>query len=209
MSTVVVARKGGFATIAADTMTVFGNLRMGATYKRSAEKILRFGDTYLGVVGYSAHRLVVQSLFSHPKVARDFGSTEGIFETLRQVHPILKQSYYLNPKLDPNDPYESSQISMLVASPRGIFGVLTLREVFEYERFWALGSGQEYALGAMHALYERSDSSEEIARAGIEAGCEFDDSSAQPCTVLTVALRPPSPARRRATPGRRGRKTPH
>ena len=48
-------------------------------------------------------------------------------------------------------------MNALVANAHGLFGVYSLRDVFEYERFWASGSGGEYALGAMHALYDTAD----------------------------------------------------
>ena len=57
------------------------------------------------------------------------------------------------PKEEEDDPYESTQITALIANEHGIFGVYSMREVFEYTRFWAVGSGREFALGAMHALY--------------------------------------------------------
>ncbi|EDY86665.1 20S proteasome, A/B subunit [gamma proteobacterium HTCC5015] len=57
-----------------------------------------------------------------------------------------------------------------------------MRDVTEFERFWAVGSGAEFALGAMHALYERLDDAEAIARAGVEAGAEFNTASGLPVT---------------------------
>ena len=41
-----------------------------------------------------------------------------------------------------------------------------MREVFEYTQFWAAGTGREFALGAMHALYARLQTAEAVARAG-------------------------------------------
>ena len=64
----------------------------------------------------------------------------------------------------------------------------SLREVSEYAKFWAIGSGSEFALGAMHALYNRLDSAEEIAKAGVEAGSEFDSSSALPMSLKVIDL---------------------
>jgi len=57
-------------------------------------------------------------------------------------------------------PLESSQWDCLIACPAGIFSVGTLREVIEYNHYWADGSGTRFALGAMHATYELHDSSE-------------------------------------------------
>ena len=58
----------------------------------------------------------------------------------------------------------------------------------EYTKFWAIGSGSEFALGAMHALYNRLDSAEDIARAGVEAGAEFNNASALPMSLKVVDL---------------------
>ena len=65
-----------------------------------------------------------------------------------------------------------------------------MREVFEYSQFWAAGTGREFALGAMQALYSRLPTAEAIARAGIEAGALFDKNSALPMTLYTVKYRP-------------------
>jgi ATP-dependent protease HslVU (ClpYQ) peptidase subunit len=60
--------------------------------------------------------------------------------------------------------------------------------VFPYSKFWAIGSGRDFAIGAMYAQYDKLDSAEEIARVGVEAGCEFDTNSALPLTSYTIKL---------------------
>ncbi|MNT73489.1 hypothetical protein D3C72_2122000 [compost metagenome] len=61
--------------------------------------------------------------------------------------------------------------------------------MFSFDRFWGIGSGRNYALGAMHAVYDRPDlDAGEIARIGVDAGVEFDKSSAGPIEVHTVRL---------------------
>ena len=64
-----------------------------------------------------------------------------------------------------------------------------MREVFEYTQFWAVGTGREFALGAMHSLYGRLDSAAAVAEAGIEAGATFDKNSGLPLTLFTLKLR--------------------
>ena len=112
-----------------------------------------------------------------------------IFETLRKIHPVLKEQHFLNPKEEEDDPYESTQVTALVANEHGIFGVYSMREVFEYTQFWAVGSGREFALGAMHALYPKLRTAAAIAKAGIEAGATFDRNSGLPMTLYTIALK--------------------
>ena len=118
----------------------------------------------------------------------DFSGKGAIFETFRKLHPILKEQHFLNPKEEEDDPYESTQITALVANAHGIFGVYSMREVFEYTRFWAAGTGREFALGAMHTQYGRLRSAAAIAKVGIDAGTTFDKNSGLPMSLYTVPL---------------------
>ena len=188
MTTLVAVRKKDEIAIAADSLTTFGDTRLSSDFDKSSEKILHHKGTYIGLCGSAAHQLVFQSLLAkHGDL--DFSNKAAIFETFRKMHPILKEQHFLNPKEEEDDPYESTQISALVANEHGIFGVYSMREVFEYTQYWAVGSGREFALGAMFAQYRRLDTAEAVARAGIEAGAAFDRNSGLPMTVYTVPLK--------------------
>jgi ATP-dependent protease HslVU (ClpYQ) peptidase subunit len=187
MTTIVAVRKNGYAAIAADTLTTFGNTRLHASQDASHDKILRIGESYVGVCGSAAHHLVLSSLLAKtPEV--QLNSKAAIFETFRKLHPILKEECFLNPKEDEEDPYESSQITALIANSSGIFAIYSMREVFEYTQFWAIGSGHEFSLGAMLQAYAHSDDATEIARAGVDAGIAYDKNSAAPVTLYSVKL---------------------
>lgn len=187
MTTLVVVRKNHEVAIAADSLTTFGDTRLSAQFDRTSEKIVRYRDTYIGLCGSAAHQLVFESLLAK-QGDLDFSSKAGIFETFRKLHPILKDQHFLNPKEEEDDPYESTQITAVIANSRGIFGVYSMREVFEYTRYWAVGSGREFALGAMHALYGRLRSASAVAKAGIEAGATFDKNSGLPMTLYTLPI---------------------
>jgi ATP-dependent HslUV protease subunit HslV len=189
MSTVVVVRKGDRSVIGADTMCVFGNTKMSADYCVDGTKIVRAGDCYLASVGAAAHTNVLRSIIGRYSPELSFKDSGSIFESALRLHEILKETYYLNPIEKAEDPYESSQIDALIAGPYGIFGLYSWREVFEYDRFWAIGSGASFALGAMHATYGRLRDARQIAEVGLAAGCEFDDGSGPPFTMEIVRLR--------------------
>jgi len=187
MSTIVVVKKNNQVVIAADSLTTFGDTRQTAAMDAASDKILKYEDTYIGVVGSAAHQLVMESALPTLEGAH-FSTRAEIFESFRRLHGVLKDTYHLNPKDEEGDPYESSHIDALIANPKGIFGVYALREVFEYQKFWAVGSGSEFALGAMHALYERWDDPALIAEAAITAAAEFNSSTALPLTSYNIAL---------------------
>ncbi len=190
MTTIVAVRKNGVAAIAADTLTTFGNTRLPAGMDASHDKILQCGASHIGICGSAAHHLVLGSLLARqPEV--QLNSKAEIFETFRKLHPVLKEECFLNPKEDEEDPYESSQITALIVNATGIYGIYSMREVFEYTRFWAIGSGNEYALGALHHAYDRYDNAADIARAGVDAGIALDKNSAAPITIYTMQLAQP------------------
>ena len=199
LSTLTVARKGTRIAIASDALTTFDETRLPPENDAAPEKIVRIGDAYVGIVGFTAHHLVIQDALERLETV-DFTSRRGIFETFVALHPVLKDDYFLLPESgEEGDPYESTQVSILIASPQGIFGVYDMREVHEFKRFWAMGSGFAYALGAMQARYDDAPDAAALATAGVEAGCLFDRSSALPVSVFEFESGP-APERARARP---------
>ena len=189
MTTVVVVRKGGTAVIAADDLTTFGDTKLGPGYSTES-KLFKSGDSMLGMAGDAASFLVFRNaLAALAPAKRELRSRDGIFRTLLRLHPKMKDNFFLVTKEEDDDPYESSQITALVANASGIFGIFSYREVYEYQRFWAIGSGREFALGAMFASFDKLDSAREIAELGVRAGCEFDKNSGGPVSVHTLKLK--------------------
>ena len=189
MSTVVVARKGSTLAIASDSLVTFGETRLPPGYEAN-DKMFSVGDSIIGAVGSTAHMPVLrQALSALPPEERRMDSRDSLFDTFVSLHPKLKDRFFLNTKEHDSDPYESSQFSIVIANVHGIFGVESYREVFEFERFWAIGSGRRFALGAMHAVWAKAKTAREVAEAGVAAGCEFDTSSAGPVRVHTFKLK--------------------
>jgi ATP-dependent HslUV protease subunit HslV len=189
MSTIVVARKGGTLAIATDSLVTFGETKLPAGYEAN-DKLFSLDGSTVGTVGSVAHLPVLrQALAALPPEDRVLHTRQGLFDTFVRLHPKLKERFFLNTKEHDTDPYESSQFSIVIANVHGIFGVESYREVFEFERFWAIGSGRRFALGAMHAAYAKARTAREVAEAGVLAGCEFDTSSAGPVRVQTFKLK--------------------
>ena len=188
MTTIVVVRKGGNAVIAADSLTTFGTTRLAPAYDRHPQKITTYGDSFLGVAGSAAHQLVLENLLVRtPNLG--FHGKAAIYDSFRKLHPLLKDEAFLNPKEEEDDPYESSQMTVMIANPSGIFAVYSMREVFEFDRFWAIGSGRDFALGAMFTVYDKTPTVAAIAQAGVLAGAEFDTGTAAPIDSHEVTLK--------------------
>jgi ATP-dependent protease HslVU (ClpYQ) peptidase subunit len=130
-----------------------------------------------------------RALSELPRDELRLDSRDHVFDTFLRLHPKLKETFFLNPKEEDADPYESSQFTALIANPSGIYGVYSYREVFEFDRFWAIGSGRAFALGAMYAQFDRARTARELAELGVRAGCEFDKNSSGPIKAQTLKLK--------------------
>jgi len=191
MTTVVVARKGGTVAIAADTLVTFGDTRLAHGYEANM-KLFKVGDSWIGMAGTTAHFPVLRrALEALPPGELKLHSRDEVFETFLKLHPKLKEIFFLNTKEEDSDPYESSQFTALIANAAGIFGVYSYREVFEFDRFWGIGTGRAFALGAMYAAYDKAKSARELAELGVRAGCEFDKNSSGPINAHTIKLKVP------------------
>jgi ATP-dependent protease HslVU (ClpYQ) peptidase subunit len=130
-----------------------------------------------------------KAMLALPKDQLQLGSKDQVFDTFTRLHPLLKETFFLQTKEDDNDPYESSQFSVVIANASGIYGLYSYREVFEFKEFWGVGSGRSFALGAMHAAWNTAKTARELASIGVQAGCEFDKNSAGPIEVFTLKLK--------------------
>jgi ATP-dependent protease HslVU (ClpYQ) peptidase subunit len=190
MTTIAVARKNGYAAIAADTMTKWGSGKETADYIVNHGKIFRVRDTYLGVTGNATFQAILRDYFSRPKVYARFDTPLEIFRTWQKLHSILKNDYYLVAGHGEDDAIESSRMDVLIANSRGIFGVAAHRTVQEFAKFYAFGSGGDIAMGSMYVNHPQARvSAEQVAVSAIEAAAEFDDSTGLPATSFAIKLR--------------------
>ena len=193
MTTLVVVKKAGQVAIAADTLVTFGDTSLSHRFEANT-KIFKVdtpaGMSYVGLAGTVAHFPVLRkAMAALPKEQLKLGSREEVFDTFVKLHPILKETFFLQPKEDDNDPYESSQFTVIIANASGIYGLYSYREIFEFKEFWGIGSGRSFALGAMHACWDKAKTAREVALAGMHAGCEFDKNSGGPIEVFTLKLK--------------------
>lgn len=180
MSVIVAVEKGGRLAIAADSLHTAGSMKVPPEHKVNHRKLFKWGPCWVGLIGWGALSAITESLARRYPEALDDPSRAGVFEALRALHPVLREEYYVEPREDNGQPVESSQLDGLVISPLGIVGFSSYRNVSEYARFWAIGAGREFALGAMHACYERLRDPATIARHGVEAAITFEDSCGGP-----------------------------
>jgi len=195
MSTIVVVRKDGIAAIGADTLTMYGSFRASAEYVRNSSKILRVGESCVASTGSAVLGHILAAYFRRQKHPPALDSPDAIFDIACDLHQTMKDDFYLRPEEEDDDDFESSRLQLLIANPSGIYILSTNRTVQEMTRFFAAGHGDEYAMGAMFAVYDTEATAEEIARTGLTAAAEFDDSTGLPLEIYTIRLKEEDPSR--------------
>lgn len=189
MSIVVAALKEGKVTIAADSQTNFGSLKVGQKLMADHHKLHKVGDSYIGLVGWSATSQILEHLMQNQPELFKLKSRMDIFETLLALQSKLKELYFIETREDEEEqPVESNQLEGLIINDQGLFSFGSFREVHQFHQYWAAGSGKRIAMGAMHAMYDTAASSEEIAAAGVNAACDLDESCALPMVSFTLEL---------------------
>ena len=141
-----------------------------------------------GGVSLASLQIAVQDFLQRRKKKASLTSVADIYRFGLQLHRDLKDEYFLRP--DDEEDFETFRGDILICNSSGIFGLSSYRYVQEYSKFYANGSGAEYALGAMFAVYGGDLEALEIAELGARAGAEFDDGSAAPITSFSVKLKP-------------------
>ena len=190
MTTITVVKKNGLAAIAADTLTKYGYVKESAEYVVNHEKIIKVGDGYIAVAGSATADLAMRIFFSKRGARVRLNTIADVFKTWNELHRVLKDEFFLNADDGDDNSFESSKANALIVNTHGIFGVSSFRCVQEFTRFYAYGSGSDFARGAMYAAYDdEGASAEEVARLGVRAATEFDEDSGLPINCYTVKLR--------------------
>jgi ATP-dependent HslUV protease, peptidase subunit HslV len=189
MTTIAVVKKNGYAAIAADTLTKWGSGKESAAYIANSDKIVKVGSTFLAGSGSATFKIILRDYFSRPRVAPKFDDPLSIFRTWQRLHAVLKDEYFLLTGNEKDDTLESSRFDVLLANPRGIFGIGAHRTVQEYSKFYAIGSGTDLALGALYATYDDPGRDAlSLARLAVVTAAEFDDATGLPVTANKVKL---------------------
>lgn len=188
MSIVCAAIKNGEVAIAADTQLGFGSTKVSAKYLNNPDKLYAVNGNVIGIVGWTAITNIVEHLLQTRPDLFNLSTRDEIYETLMNLHGIMKDDYFIETKENEDQPVESNQLDAIIINKNGLFEIGSYRDVYEYSLFWAIGSGRRYALGAMDAVYNTEMSASEIAVAGANAACTFDDGCGSPVTVECLKL---------------------
>ncbi len=176
MSIAVAVRKRDQIVVAADSQESFDDRRV-LRDNHGASKIVRAGSSYIANTGWGAYDNILRDYLARISRPR-LGSERAVFAFFiafwRQLH---KRYQFVNDQPGEHDdptPFADLDSSFLVVNRSGIYYVSSNISVMEFTKYYAIGSGASYALGALHALYGQPLAADALARRACEAASAFD-----------------------------------
>jgi len=175
MSIALAIEKNGELLVAADTLTSFGHTKVPPVL-HAAEKVRRVGASFLATTGWGLYENILDDVIARRKNIR-LGSREQIFAFfLRLWNDLHKKYSFVNDQIDEKEagPFGNLDSTFIIAGRAGIFYVGPDMSVTRVKHYFAIGSGAQFALGALHALHNSKLDAETIARRAVESAIAFD-----------------------------------
>jgi len=175
MSIVVAVKKDNKTVMVADSQVSFGSMSFpGSNLK--VEKIRKIGESYFASTGWGLYDDIIDNyLVDKPDV--ELLSRRSIFEFFLGLWKALHDKYnFVNDQSDSehDSPFGDLDATFLVVNKAGIFMIDSDLSITQFEQYYAIGSGGDYSLGVIHALYDEKLDATEIAQKAVTTAIAFD-----------------------------------
>lgn len=174
MSIVVAVTKHDRTVMAADTQTSFGT-KILPSDNHATTKIRTVGNSLLGRVGWGVYENILEDVLGQ-RDAPELDTAPQIFRFFTDLWKVLHQRYsFVNDQAkSKNSPFGDLGGSFVIANRQGIFYVAPNLGVTRFKKYYAIGTGADHSLGALHQIYDQQDDVEQIARAAVQTAVAFN-----------------------------------
>ncbi|MDG2093698.1 MAG: hypothetical protein P8J89_00310 [Phycisphaerales bacterium] len=175
MSIIVAIQRNGVVTMGADSLTCFGDGEMTPEQNCRTRKIFTMGESFIGGTGWAVYDDIIDHWMKE-KEPPALDSKMAVFSFFLELWRSMREGYpFVNDQANSKDtPFTDLDSSFLVASKGGLFKVSSDLGVTEFKRYASIGSGSEYAIGAIEALWDRIDDDQSLVTAALETACRLD-----------------------------------
>ena len=190
MATLIALVKGEDVSMGCNGLHVLDGL-LSSNESADSGCVIRLGDS---LVGFSASLAFQQAVVEElqrldKKESINLPSPAAVRNLFQQLHENLKARGGFIPQFVQGADFEVTPMNALVANRSGVYRIDSQRGVYHYQHFWALGSGDCFALGAMHALYDKGLGARQIVDAAL-ATCQDFDPGPKGRTIVQSLQRP-------------------
>ena len=175
MSVAVAVRKKNEIVIGCDTQKNFGSLKIDIKNNRS-EKLKKLGSSWLGSTGWGIYENLFDDYLKNKKRIL-LNSRGNIFSFFLSFYFKLKEEYHFVDEQcneDENTPFADIDSSFLLINKNGIYAIASDLSVTEFNQYYAVGSGSDFAIGSIYSLYNTDMSAEDIVVKAVSASIALD-----------------------------------
>jgi ATP-dependent HslUV protease subunit HslV len=175
MTVVLAVTKDNETVMASDTRITFGSEIVPGD-NLAVEKIIEIGGSYIGSSGWGVYDNILAD-FLHDKNNAQLDDPRSIFLFFMELwHDLHKRYSFVNDQSSGKDsPFGDLDAKFLIANMKGIFLVSSNMSVRKFNKYYAIGSGSSYSLGALDVLYPGDLDAEGMARRAAAAAITFDN----------------------------------
>ena len=177
MSIIVAVKKADNIVLAADTMHSSGSRREHSDNLVARTKLRKIGRSCIAGVGWSVYDNIIDHYIKSLKRPPALKDEMAVFDFFLKMWKILRDKYQVvndQPDKDDRSPFADLDSEFIVANRNGIFQIASDLTVMQFEKYVVIGSGDKYAYGALHAIYNTRRSAEQIARQAAQAAMYFE-----------------------------------
>ena len=189
MSIAVAIKKDNHVVLATDSQTTFGATSLGAN-NLTTKKIRRIGSAYLATTGWGLYEDMLRDFVESRKQPPRLNNQKAIFSFFLKFWKQLHEKYsYVNDQPNEKDsPFGDLDSSFLIVNSSGIYHVASDMSVTKFEKYFAIGSGCDYALGVVYALYDELEA-KELAKRAVDAAAHFNVYCGGPLNLIELKAR--------------------
>jgi ATP-dependent protease HslVU (ClpYQ) peptidase subunit len=175
MTIILAVSKDNETVMASDTRITYGSEIIPGD-NLAVDKIIKIGGSYIGSSGWGVYDNILAD-YLHDKNAVQLDGAQSIFLFFMDLWRDLHKRYsFVNDQSGGKDsPFGDLDAKFLIANSSGIFLVSSNMSVRKFNKYYAIGSGSSYSLGAMNVLYDGDHDAMSIARRAVEAAITFDN----------------------------------
>lgn len=187
MSIAVAIRKNQHTVIATDSLVSFGSGQIPASNYQT-DKMLRIGDSIIASTGWALYDNLLTAYTHQLTDTPPLNDEMAIFSFFVEFWKKMKaDGCFVNDQCEEkNSPFVDLDAQFLIVNQHGIFVVASNMNVIKFDEYYAIGSGSDYALGALHALYNEPLDATTIAKRVVNAAISLDTSCGGQVNCQTI-----------------------
>lgn len=186
MSVFVAVHKNNKIAITYNEDAFIGDQRI-KLHPDDAKKVIPFASGYIGMTRWKRYKDILLEIQENEPIESIESKAELHTFMLSFIDKLQNEYNFVNEQCDgENYPFLDIDADFLYICRNGIFFVSCMCEISHIQDYFSIGTGSDFASGAIHALFDSELDAEAIAVKAAEVAAALDQMSSGPVRVETL-----------------------